>query len=96
MNFSSVDVIWTLLGAALVYFMQAGFAMCEAGLTRAKNTGNILQKTLQHTAQYLPDGCSVFFVLLPVLLSVSPALYQIIPFSSILHSISFPRLSDLL
>lgn len=37
MNFSSVDVIWTLLGAALVYFMQAGFAMCEAGLTRAKN-----------------------------------------------------------
>ena len=46
MNFSSVDVIWTLLGAALVYFMQAGFAMCEAGLTRAKNTGNILMKNL--------------------------------------------------
>ena len=32
MNVSSVDVIWTLLGAALVYFMQAGFAMCEAVL----------------------------------------------------------------
>ena len=46
MNFSSVDVIWTLLGAALVYFMQAGFAMCEAGLTRAKNTGNIIMKNL--------------------------------------------------
>ena len=46
MNFSSVDVIWTLLGAALVYFMQAGFAMCEAGLTRAKNTGNILMKNM--------------------------------------------------
>ena len=46
MNFSSVDVIWTLLGAALVYFMQAGFAMCEAGLTRAKNTGNILMKNI--------------------------------------------------
>ena len=45
-NFSSVDVIWTLLGAALVYFMQAGFAMCEAGLTRAKNTGNILMKNM--------------------------------------------------
>ena len=46
MNFSSVDVVWTLLGAALVYFMQAGFAMCEAGLTRAKNTGNILMKNM--------------------------------------------------
>ena len=46
MNFSSVDVIWTLLGAALVYFMQAGFAMCEAGLTRAKNTGNIIMKNM--------------------------------------------------
>ncbi len=46
MNFSSVDVIWTLLGAALVFFMQAGFAMCEAGFTRAKNTGNIIMKNL--------------------------------------------------
>lgn len=46
MEFSSVDVIWTLLGAALVYFMQAGFAMCEAGLTRAKNCGNIIMKNL--------------------------------------------------
>ena len=32
MKFSSVDVIWTLLGAELVYFMQAGFDMCEAVL----------------------------------------------------------------
>ena len=46
MTFSFVVVIWTLLGAALVYFMQAGFAMCEAGMTRAKNTGNILMKNL--------------------------------------------------
>ncbi len=46
MNYVSVDVIWTLLGAAMVFFMQAGFAMCEAGLTRAKNTGNILMKNL--------------------------------------------------
>ena len=46
MAFSSVDVIWTLVGAALVYLMQAGFAMCEAGLTRAKNTGNILMKNM--------------------------------------------------
>ena len=39
-------VIWVLLCATLVYFMQAGFALCEAGLTRAKNTGNILMKNL--------------------------------------------------
>ena len=42
MEFSSVNTIWVLLGAALVFFMQAGFSMCEAGFTRAKNTGNIL------------------------------------------------------
>ena len=41
--FSSVNTCWTLVGAFLVYFMQAGFALCEAGFTRAKNTGNILK-----------------------------------------------------
>ena len=46
MTFSPVNTIWVLLGAALVFFMQAGFAMCEAGFTRAKNTGNILMKNL--------------------------------------------------
>ena len=46
MSFSSVNTIWVLLGAALVFFMQAGFSMCEAGFTRAKNTGNILMKNL--------------------------------------------------
>ena len=46
MIFSSVNTIWVLLGAALVFFMQAGFSMCEAGFTRAKNTGNILMKNL--------------------------------------------------
>ena len=44
--YSSVNTIWVLVGAALVFFMQAGFAMCEAGFTRAKNTGNILMKNL--------------------------------------------------
>ena len=34
--------VWFLIGAALVFWMQAGFAMVEAGFTRAKNTGNIL------------------------------------------------------
>jgi Amt family ammonium transporter len=45
-KFSSVDTIWVLLGAALVFFMQAGFAAVEAGFTRAKNTGNIVMKNL--------------------------------------------------
>ena len=44
--YNSADVLWTLWGAAMVFFMQAGFSLCEAGLTRAKNTGNILMKNL--------------------------------------------------
>jgi Amt family ammonium transporter len=43
---SEVWSVWFLIGAALVFWMQAGFAMCEAGFTRAKNTGNILMKNL--------------------------------------------------
>lgn len=46
MLYSPVNTIWVLLGAALVFFMQAGFSLCEAGFTRAKNTGNILMKNL--------------------------------------------------
>ena len=46
MEFSAVNTIWVLLGAALVFFMQAGFAMVETGLTRAKNAGNIIMKNL--------------------------------------------------
>ncbi len=38
--------IWYLIGAALVFFMQAGFAMVETGFTRAKNAGNIIMKNL--------------------------------------------------
>ena len=38
--------IWFLIGAALVFWMQAGFAMVETGFTRAKNAGNILMKNL--------------------------------------------------
>ena len=44
--YSATDVIWVLAAAILVFFMQAGFALCEAGLTRAKNTGNILMKNM--------------------------------------------------
>lgn len=43
---SEVFGIWFLIGAALVFFMQAGFAMVEAGFTRAKNAGNIIMKNL--------------------------------------------------
>ncbi|MCD8045864.1 MAG: ammonium transporter [Clostridiales bacterium] len=48
MTFVSDNVfgVWFLIGAALVFWMQAGFAMVEAGFTRAKNTGNILMKNL--------------------------------------------------
>lgn len=38
--------VWFLMGAALVFFMQCGFAMVEAGFTRAKNAGNIIMKNL--------------------------------------------------
>ncbi|WP_317853902.1 ammonium transporter [Chakrabartyella piscis] len=44
--YSSASTIWVLLGAALVFFMQAGFAILESGLTRAKNSGNIIMKNL--------------------------------------------------
>ena len=43
---SEVFSVWFLIGAALVFWMQAGFAMVEAGFTRAKNTGNIIMKNL--------------------------------------------------
>ena len=38
--------VWFLIGAALVFFMQCGFAMVETGFTRAKNAGNIIMKNL--------------------------------------------------
>ncbi|MCM1136112.1 MAG: ammonium transporter [Clostridium sp.] len=56
---SEVFGVWFLIGAALVFFMQAGFAMVETGFTRAKNAGNIIMKNLM-------DFCigTVMFVLL--------------------------------
>ena len=65
MTFSAANTIWVLLGAALVFFMQAGFAMCEAGFTRAKNTGNILMKNLMDfcigTPLYWMFGYGIMF-----------------------------------
>ena len=51
--------VWFLVGAALVFFMQCGFAMVETGFTRAKNAGNILMKNLM-------DFCigTVMFILI--------------------------------
>ena len=45
-GYSAVSTVWVLVGAALVFFMQAGFAMVETGFTRAKNAGNIIMKNL--------------------------------------------------
>jgi len=47
---SSGNIIWTILAAFLVFFMQAGFAMVESGFTRAKNAVNILMKNLMDFA----------------------------------------------
>ena len=41
-----LDTVWTLIAAFLVFFMQAGFAMVESGLTRSKNAGNIVMKNM--------------------------------------------------
>ena len=58
-RFVAVDTIWVLLGAALVFFMQPGFAMVETGLTRAKNAGNIVMKNVMDFAL----GTVVFWVI---------------------------------
>lgn len=56
---SMIFAVWFLIGAALVFWMQAGFAMVETGFTRAKNTGNIIMKNLM-------DFCigTVMFILI--------------------------------
>ncbi len=43
---ASLDMVWLVISAALVFFMQAGFALVESGLTRAKNTSNIIMKNM--------------------------------------------------
>ena len=48
--------IWFLIGAALVFFMQCGFAMVETGFTRAKNAGNIIMKNLMPLVKGKADG----------------------------------------
>ncbi len=55
----SIDTIWVLITAALVFFMQAGFALVEAGFTRSKNTVNILYKNLMDFV----SGSLIFWIL---------------------------------
>ena len=55
----SIDTVWVLITAALVFFMQAGFAFVEAGFTRSKNTVNIMYKNLMDFS----IGSVVFWVL---------------------------------
>ncbi len=54
-----LDIIWTVIAAFLVFFMQAGFAMVETGFTRAKNTVNIMMKNLMDFA----FGSIAFFLI---------------------------------
>jgi Amt family ammonium transporter len=55
----NLNIVWTLVAAILVFFMQAGFAMVEAGFTRAKNAVNILMKNLMDFS----IGTLAFFIL---------------------------------
>lgn len=58
-TFNAFDTIWLILGAILVFWMQAGFAMVETGFTRAKNAGNIIMKNLMDFAL----GSIVFWII---------------------------------
>jgi Amt family ammonium transporter len=55
---SQIDVIWLLVAAFLVFFMQAGFAMVESGFSRAKNAANLLMKNLMDFSV----GTLLFFI----------------------------------
>ncbi len=55
---TNIDTVWVLVAAFLVFFMQAGFAMVEAGFTRAKNASNIIMKNLMDFS----IGSIIFFI----------------------------------
>ncbi|NCC23919.1 MAG: ammonium transporter [Deltaproteobacteria bacterium] len=56
---ANANILWTLLAAVLVMFMQAGFAMVETGFTRAKNAGNIIMKNVLDFSA----GSVIFFLI---------------------------------
>ncbi len=53
------DIVWTVVSACLVFFMQAGFAMVEAGFTRSKNAANIMMKNLM---DFCMGACAFWFI----------------------------------
>ena len=55
----SIDTVWMLLAAILVFFMQPGFALCEAGFTRGKNAANILMKNF---VDFMVGSLLFFFI----------------------------------
>ena len=57
-NLFSINMVWVLIAGFLVMFMQAGFAMVEAGLCRAKNAGH----TMAMNFMIYPLGCIAFYV----------------------------------
>ena len=61
---SSISFVWVLICACLVFFMQAGFAMVEAGMVRVKNVANVLMKNFMDfvmgTVMFLFIGYSLF------------------------------------
>jgi Amt family ammonium transporter len=75
--YSSVDTIWVLVAAALVFFMQAGFAMVETGFTRAKNAGNIIMKNLMDFAL---GSLAYWFVGFGIMFGVGTGIFGAIDF----------------
>lgn len=74
---SGLNNTWTLVGAALVFFMQAGFAMCETGFTRAKNAGNIIMK---NTMDFAIGSVLYWFVGFGVMFGTQSAIFGGIDF----------------
>ncbi len=56
---ANANVVWTMVAAALVFFMQAGFALVEAGFTRSKNAANIMMKNLM---DFSIGACGFWFI----------------------------------
>jgi len=61
---TNANILWTIVAAVLVFFMQAGFAMVEAGFTRAKNAGNIMMKNLMDASMGAVAFWAVGFALM--------------------------------
>lgn len=65
----NANIVWTLVAAFLVFFMQAGFAMVEAGLTRSKNASNIMMKNLM---DYVLGSIAFFFIGFGIMFGTNP------------------------